>query len=104
MHSIIKNISEALAILFFSGASASSANSEFEKIRFTENKGQIHDQTGRYKSDILFNGTTGNMDFHLRNDGVSYQLKKINTWKNYPFNENNLSGSQIIPANLTIYR
>lgn len=45
-------------------------------IRFTENKGQVSDQHGNPRPDVLFSGEVGGMVFHIRKDGVSYQLYK----------------------------
>lgn len=50
-------------------------------ISFTENKGQVSDQYFRPRPDVLFGGTDGNLVFHLKNNGISYQLNKIDTWK-----------------------
>ncbi len=47
-------------------------------ICFTENKGQVHDQNNLLRPDVLFSGSTGQMAFHLRQTGISYQLSKVN--------------------------
>src|SRR5690349_15831766 len=47
---------------------------------FTENKGQIADQNNNPRPDVLFSGSTGDMVFHLRNNGVSYQVYRVDTW------------------------
>ncbi len=41
---------------------------------FEENAGQVRDQNGRKRKDILFAGKSDGMAFFLRNDGISYQL------------------------------
>ncbi len=48
---------------------------------FTENKGQVHDQNYKSRPDVLFSGTNGNLSFHLKNNGISYQLFRLDTWK-----------------------
>ena len=48
---------------------------------FTENKGQVHDQHYKSRPDVLFSGTDGNLTFHLKNNGISYQLCRVNTLK-----------------------
>ena len=48
---------------------------------FTENKGQVHDQHYKARPDVLFGGTAGNLTFHLKNNGISYQLTRVDTWK-----------------------
>ncbi|HRD40581.1 MAG TPA: hypothetical protein PLC65_18265, partial [Bacteroidia bacterium] len=50
-------------------------------ISFTENKGQISDQNFKARPDVLFAGSDGEINFHIRNNGVSYQLTKIDSWK-----------------------
>jgi hypothetical protein len=52
-----------------------------KEICFTENKGQITDQHYRPRRDIMFGGRTGQMAFHLRKNGISYQLSKVDSWK-----------------------
>lgn len=46
------------------------------KIKFRENKGQVTDQFQQQRQDVLFSGTAGEVDFYLREDGISYQLYK----------------------------
>lgn len=48
---------------------------------FTENKGQISDQFMRPRTDVLFSGAQGEMTFHLRKTGISYQFSKTETWR-----------------------
>lgn len=43
-------------------------------VSFKENKGQITDQHCQPRKDVLFAGFNENMVFHLRKDGISYQL------------------------------
>jgi hypothetical protein len=50
-------------------------------IVFTENKGQVHDQHYKARPDVLFSGTDGKLVFHLKNNGISYQLNRIDSWK-----------------------
>jgi len=50
-------------------------------ISFTENKGQVHDQNYKSRPDVLFGGSDGNLVFHLKNNGISYQLNRVDTWK-----------------------
>lgn len=46
-------------------------------IRFTENKGQVSDQFYKPRPDILFYGQAGPLNFFIREDGISYQLSKM---------------------------
>lgn len=50
-------------------------------IAFSENKGQVHDQYYKPRPDVLFGAMTGNMAFHLKTNGVSYQLYRVDKWK-----------------------
>lgn len=45
-------------------------------ITFTENKGQVCDQNKKARPDILFSGSNGHMVYHLRSQGISYQLSR----------------------------
>ena len=49
--------------------------------RFTENKGQVGDFNSNPRPDILFSGSTKNMSYFFRQQGISYQLYKVDTWK-----------------------
>ena len=48
---------------------------------FTENKGQVADQYDAPRPDILFGGKSGDLAFHLKKNGLSYQLEKVIQWK-----------------------
>lgn len=48
---------------------------------FTENKGQVGDFNSNPRPDILFSGSTKNMSYFFRQQGISYQLYKVDTWK-----------------------
>jgi len=41
---------------------------------FIENKGQIHDQDLKLRSDVLFSASVNGMMLFIKNDGISYQL------------------------------
>ncbi|MEQ8325061.1 MAG: T9SS type A sorting domain-containing protein [Vicingaceae bacterium] len=45
-------------------------------IKFTENKGQIRDQHFNSRPDILFSASDGHMTVFVRNDGISYQIRR----------------------------
>lgn len=47
---------------------------EFKKPGFYLNMGQIYNQFSRQRTDVLFAGSVDEIDFHLRRDGVSFQL------------------------------
>jgi hypothetical protein len=51
------------------------------QLSFKENKGQVRDQNFKPRQDILFSGATGHLGFYLKNDGLHYQLSRIDSWK-----------------------
>ena len=50
-------------------------------IAFTENKGQVYDQNYKQRTDVLYGAMAGNMAFHLKTNGVSYQLYRVDKYK-----------------------
>lgn len=44
---------------------------------FQENLGQVHDQFYNPRPDVLYSGSVNGLVYHLKRDGVSYQLSKI---------------------------
>jgi gliding motility-associated-like protein len=79
-----------------------------QKISFKENKGQIGDQFSNPRTDVLFTGNSGNLVFHLKKEGVSYQMYRVDKWKK---NSDELSKSGIrkniggkTPEQTTVYR
>jgi len=62
--------------------------SQNKTLSFQENKGQISNQFHQPRPDILFSGTDGNLVYHLKQNGISYQLSKVLSWQEsetYPF-------------------
>jgi len=53
-------------------------------LSFTENKGQVGDQFSRPRPDVIFTGNSGNLVFHLRSNGISYQMYRVDKWRNHP--------------------
>ncbi|MBL7919274.1 MAG: SBBP repeat-containing protein [Bacteroidia bacterium] len=51
------------------------------QITFIENKGQVSDQNFKARPDVLFSGIANGMIYHLRDNGISYQLNRIESWK-----------------------
>ena len=50
-------------------------------LSFTENKGQVGDQNFKPRPDVLYSGNEGALTFHIKNNGISYQLSKVNSWR-----------------------
>jgi hypothetical protein len=48
---------------------------------FEENKGQMKDQYWKARPDILFYGNQEGMNYFIRDNGVSYQLSRVESWK-----------------------
>jgi hypothetical protein len=46
-------------------------------VAFEENAGQIRDQFGRPRPDVLYSGSSDGLNFHVRRDGISYQLVRV---------------------------
>lgn len=72
------------------------------QITFTENKGQVSDQHHKPRPDILFGGDANGLVFHLRTNGVSYQLQKVDKWKEIEDPKTNTK--QKLAEQTTIYR
>jgi hypothetical protein len=51
------------------------------QISFQENLGQISDQNTNPRPDILYYGTDGQLAFHLKTNGISYQQSRVDSWK-----------------------
>lgn len=75
-------------------------NGKVKNIIFTENKGQVADQYNNARPDVLYVGTSGALNFHIKNNSISYQLCKVDRWKEVE-SEN---GSQLIADEQTVYR
>src|SRR5690606_28699703 len=76
-------------------------------ISFTENKGQVHDQNYQARPDVLYGAMAGNMAVHIKNNGVSYQLYRVDKYKEVedfkaPFSNGEGRGDEA--SQQTIYR
>lgn len=74
------------------------------EVTFTENKGQVGDQFFNPRPDVKFSGNSNGMVFHVRDNGVSYQLHKVETWKKLEQPEVEGVEAQLIPDNVSMYR
>ena len=93
-----------LIILFALLGSSCFASSLPNNISFKENKGQVHDQNNNVRRDILFSGMAGPMAFHLKNNGISYQLYKTLSWKEIEDPKNHTPLKTKVSDNISIYR
>jgi hypothetical protein len=80
----------------------SDVNENKQAIIFTENKGQISDQFYKPRPDVLFTGSTSGMVFYLRNNGISYQLSRVDSWKEEK--DNKFNEKIKVPDQSTLYR
>lgn len=73
---------------------------------FRENKGQVSDQDYNPRTDVLYCGEVNGMVYHLRNNGISYQLYRVDKWSDADKNSI-LSRKETglkMPEQITIYR
>ena len=59
-------------ITLFAGEALADGN----RLRFTENRGQVSDQHFQPRPEVLYSGGDGAFVFHLKKNGVSYQICK----------------------------
>ena len=57
-------------------------SSPSSKALFEENKGQMKDQFMNSRQDVLYYGTSEGMNYYIKNSGMSYQLSRVENWKN----------------------
>jgi hypothetical protein len=101
----IKALSFVFAFLFCSLLSFSKEGAA--PLYFMENKGQISDQHYNARPDVLFAAGDGQLVFHLKNNGISYQQYRVDEWGTIPdFNFPGADGKKMrrVPTKQTIYR
>ncbi|MFN8293821.1 MAG: SBBP repeat-containing protein [Chitinophagales bacterium] len=94
-------IVNTLSLLLITVSTVSAGSSFF----FTENKGQIRDQHFKPRPDVLYGGSANGLVYHLKKDGLHYQLSRVESWKE----ERNAiqlteKGSRQVPDKIGIYR
>lgn len=72
------------------------------KFSFQENKGQVCDQNYVSRPDVKFSGSVNGFNYHLKKNGVSYQLSRVDSWKDVQ--EIKSHGLTKEPDKTTIYR
>jgi gliding motility-associated-like protein len=76
-----------------------------QSLSFKENKGQISDQFYKPRPDVLFSGTDGKINFHLRNNGISYQLSRVDSWTKKDIRKMpGVKREEDVPEQITMYR
>lgn len=77
------------------------------QVLFKENKGQVYDQNFKPRPDVLFSGIDGNLVYHLKDKGVSYQLtridesKELNNFPSFPDKIESLEKNKIATKSTT---
>jgi hypothetical protein len=94
------------ATLLFSLVAAAGVPEGFTKqtgkqIVFTENKGQVSDQNYQPRPDVLFGGVDGKMAFHIKKNGISYQLNRVDSRKKEKDGRNE---EMNVPDKVTVHR
>lgn len=101
-------IAVLLASNFIIAADFNERSLKYNILSFQENKGQVCDQNYKPRLDVLFSGTNGELVYHLKKDGISYQLTKVNTWlNNLDYNIKNIhqkKTEKLVPNTVSIYR
>ncbi|MBL7932662.1 MAG: T9SS type A sorting domain-containing protein [Bacteroidia bacterium] len=99
-----------LGFIFFYNAVYAGNESPTQKqsFYFKENKGQVSDQFHNPRPDVLFYGRAGELDFHFRKNGISYQLQKVDSWKSMESKVNlhpiNWQETDSVPDLISFYR
>ncbi len=77
----------------------------FSNPKFTENKGQICDQYYKPRPDILYSGSANGLVYHLKKDGLHYQLSRVESWKEErsPIHHSETENKQV-PDKIGMYR
>lgn len=76
-------------------------------VQFEENRGQVKDQYAQPRTDVLFSGTTQGVQFHIRANGISYQLSRANGGAGAEQSQgpaHTASGSLPVAAEITSHR
>lgn len=100
----MKKISILLLSLSVFSSLANDVPHSVNKLSFKENKGQISDQNNKSRPDVLFSGTNGDITFHLKKDGISYQLYRVDKWTTDTKSQNTLTKDIKRPEQSTSYR
>ena len=96
-----KNIFLSLLLISFTNVfSIIDSKQGTSQITFKENLGQISDQNYKPRPDVLFSGTDGKMNFHLKKTGISYQLYKIDKKEINPVQLRNMHSKEFPVPNL----
>lgn len=69
----------AFVLLIF--AALNSFSQTKGQLSFTENKGQVYNQNYEPQPGVLFSGNASGLTFHIKNNGVSYQLNRVDEYK-----------------------
>lgn len=102
---ILPAVVATLAVLTVWGQAPAKKTTPFlpgQPVSFTENKGQVSDQDAAPRPDVLFGGNAGDLVYHIRNTGVSYQLTRTDSYREPVVTKTKKSIR--VPGQKTIYR
>lgn len=71
---------------------------------FTENKGQIFNEKMKVNNEVLYSGTNGKMVYHLKKNGISYQMNQLINAPGVQRENLNSIGKEISIQKLKSYR
>ncbi len=73
---------------------------------FEENKGQMKDQHWQPRPDVLFNGSAQGMNYYIHDNGMSYQLSRVESWKEEEDDRFDMPGKEKrqVPDEMGTYR
>ncbi len=73
---------------------------------FEENKGQMKDQHWQPRPDVLFNGSAQGMHYYIRDNGMSCQLSRVESWKEEEDDRFDMPGKEKrqVPDEMGTYR
>jgi uncharacterized repeat protein (TIGR01451 family) len=71
---------------------------------FEENKGQMKDQNWQPRPDVLYYGKSEGMNYYIRNSGISYQLSRVENWKDAEDDLREPKEKKKVPDQIGTYR
>jgi len=100
------NLFLSASSIFLVLSGSAQLNKNIQTSGFIENKGQLSDQNGNARPDILFSSSAGGLAYHLRASGISYQLSKVARWKKEKeLIINSLNPvDKMVPDEISVYR
>jgi hypothetical protein len=86
------------------GIKSSLTDKKQSTVFFTENKGQIRDQYYMPRTDVLYSGSANGLVYHLKKNGLHYQLSRVESWKEERNSIHSKEKESKVPDKIGIYR